>query len=65
MNKVLTAMLKGAAKNQFIFSAVVGFVAERLADFITEDGISEAEATLIEAVKGINDVSGQFLQAVK
>lgn len=65
MNKVLRLMLKGAVKNQFIFSAVVGFVAEQLAAHVKSDGVSETEAVLIEAVRGINDASGQFLDAVK
>ena len=64
MNKVLQAMLKGAAKNQAVFSLVVGFVAERLADHVKSDGISESEAVLIESVKGIHEVSHQFLAAV-
>ena len=64
MNKVLRGMLKGAAKNQAVFSLVVGFVAERLADHVKSDGISESEAVLIESVKGIHEVSHQFLEAV-
>lgn len=65
MKKVLSSMLKGAAKNPLVFSLVVGFVAEQLADKIKEGGISDGEAVLIEAVRGVNDASGKFLAEVE
>lgn len=64
MNKVLTAMLKGAAKNPLVFGLVVGFVSEQLAALVAKDGISANERVLIGAVRGIHDVSHEFLTAV-
>lgn len=64
MNKVLKSMLKGAAKNPVIFAAVLGFVGETLAEKVKQDGISDSEAVLIGAVRGVHDVAHEFLTAV-
>ena len=39
-------------------------VSDQLATLVKKDGISETEAALIGAVKGIHDVSHEFLIAV-
>ena len=64
MNKVLKSMLKGAVKNPVIFATVLNFIGETLGEKIKQDGISDAEAVLIGAVRGLHDVSHEFLLTV-
>jgi hypothetical protein len=64
MNKVLTSMLKGAAKNPLVFGLVISFVSNALADIVKRDGITEGERTLIGAVRGVHDTAHEFLAAV-
>ncbi len=64
MNKVLKSMLKGAAKNPFIFAAVLSFIGETLGEKVKADGISDGESVLIAAVRGVHDTAHEFLVAV-
>ena len=64
MNKVLKSMLKGAVKNPVIFATVLNFIGETLGEKIKQDGISDAEAVLIGAVRGVHDTAHEFLVAV-
>ena len=64
MNKVLKSMLKSAVKNPIIFATVLNFIGESLGEKVKADGITDAEAVLIAAVRGVHDTAHEFLVAV-